>query len=128
MRATTPLTDTATPVHVPEDLPFLESLSWFDARWRELSAFEMLQRYERGFRHRGVTADLSTEEAAFLRLLVLRKHGWPNTRMVEFADQLLKRDGALMRGLLAYRKALIAAKPQLSDVIRNIGRGHELPA
>jgi predicted protein tyrosine phosphatase len=68
------------------------------------------------------------EEAAFLRLLELRKHGWPNTRMVEFADQLLKRDGALMRGLLAYRKALIAAKPQLSDVIRNIGRGHELPA
>ena len=67
------------------------------------------------------------EEAAFLRLLTLRKHGWPNTRMVEFADELLKRDGALMRALLVYRKALIAAKPQLSDVIRNIGRGHELP-
>ena len=27
------------------------------------------------------------EEAAFLRLLELRKHGWPNTRMVEFADR-----------------------------------------
>ena len=67
------------------------------------------------------------EEAAFLRLLDLRKHGWPNTRMVEFADQLLQRDGALMRGLLAYRKALILAKPHLSEVIRNIGRGHELP-
>ena len=52
------------------------------------------------------------EEAAFLRLLELRKHGWPNTRMVEFADQLLKRDGALMCGLLAYRRALIQAKPQ----------------
>jgi predicted protein tyrosine phosphatase len=68
------------------------------------------------------------EEAAFLRLLELRKHGWPNTRMVEFADELLKRDGALMRGLLVYRKALLAAKPHLSEVIRNIGRGHELPA
>jgi predicted protein tyrosine phosphatase len=67
------------------------------------------------------------EEEAFLRLLNLRKHGWPNTRMVEFADQLLKRDGALLRGLLAYRKALIEAKPHLRDVIRNIGRGHELP-
>jgi len=67
------------------------------------------------------------EEEAFLKLLGMRKHGWPNTRMVEFADQLLKRDGALMRALLVYRKALIAAKPQLSDVIRNIGRGHELP-
>jgi predicted protein tyrosine phosphatase len=68
------------------------------------------------------------EEEAFLRLLELRKHGWPNTRMVEFADQLMQRDGALMRGLIAYRRALIQAKPHLSEVIRNIGRGHELPA
>jgi predicted protein tyrosine phosphatase len=67
------------------------------------------------------------EEEAFLRLLQLRKHGWPNTRMVEFADQLLQRNGALMKGLLAYRRALLEAKPQLSEVIRNIGRGHELP-
>ena len=68
------------------------------------------------------------EEAAFLRLMTLRKHGWPNTRMVEFADALLERDGALMRGLLAYRRALLQEKPHLKDVIRNIGRGHELPA
>lgn len=67
------------------------------------------------------------EKEAFLRLLALRKHGWPNTRMVEFADALLARDGALLRGLDAYRKALLDAKPHLKDVIRNIGRGHELP-
>ncbi|MBV8191237.1 MAG: protein-tyrosine-phosphatase [Alphaproteobacteria bacterium] len=67
------------------------------------------------------------EEAAFLRLLRLRKHGWPNTRMVEFADRLLERDGAMMRGLLAYRRALLQEKPHLSEIIRNIGRGHELP-
>ena len=68
MGVITPLTDTTIPI--PEHLPFLESLSWFDTRWRELSAFEMLKRYERGFRHLGVTADLSMEEAAFLRALV----------------------------------------------------------
>jgi len=68
------------------------------------------------------------EEEAFLRLLELRKHGWPNTRMIEFADELLKRDGALMNGLMAYRRAMITAKPHLREVIRNIGRGHELPA
>jgi predicted protein tyrosine phosphatase len=67
------------------------------------------------------------EEAAFLKLLELRKHGWPNTRMVEFADTLLKRDGAMLRGLIAYRRALLEAKPHLSETIRNIGRGHELP-
>jgi predicted protein tyrosine phosphatase len=67
------------------------------------------------------------EEAAFLKLLELRKHGWPNTRMVEFADTLLKRDGAMLRGLSAYRRALLEAKPHLSEIVRNIGRGHELP-
>jgi predicted protein tyrosine phosphatase len=68
------------------------------------------------------------EEAAFLRLLKLRKHGWPNTRMVEFADRLLGRDGAMLCGLVAYRRALLEEKPHLSEIIRNIGRGHELPA
>ncbi|HEY6983066.1 tyrosine phosphatase family protein [Reyranella sp.] len=68
------------------------------------------------------------EEAAFLRLLELRKHGWPNTRMIEFADRLLKRDGAMLNGLVVYRRALLQAKPHLSEIIRNIGRGHELPA
>ncbi len=53
------------------------------------------------------------EEEAFLKLLDLRKHGWPNTRMIEFADTLLKRDGAMLRGLLAYRKALLEVKPHL---------------
>src|SRR6202012_1690941 len=55
------------------------------------------------------------EEEAFLKLLDLRKHGWPNTRMVEFADTLLKRDGAMMNGLLAYRRAMIEAKPHLRE-------------
>ncbi len=67
------------------------------------------------------------EEEAFLKLLDLRKHGWPNTRMIEFADTLLKRDGAMLRGLVAYRKALLDVKPHLKDVVRNIGRGHEIP-
>jgi predicted protein tyrosine phosphatase len=67
------------------------------------------------------------EEAAFLKLLELRKHGWPNTRMVEFADQLLERDGAMLRGLIAYRRALLEVKPHLTEIIRNIGRGHEIP-
>lgn len=63
----------ATPLlRVPEHLPFLESLSWFDTRWRELSPFEMLQRYERGWRHRGVTADPSAEEITFVRALIQR--------------------------------------------------------
>lgn len=68
------------------------------------------------------------EEEAFLALLDMRPHAWPNTRMVQFADALLERDGALLAGLEVYRRMLLKRKPHLAKVIRDIGRGHELPA
>jgi len=55
---------------VPRELPFLESLSWDDRRWRKLSPFEMLQRYEAGWRWPGVLADPTDEELAFVRSLL----------------------------------------------------------
>ena len=48
----------------PRELPFLESLSWNDRGWRELSPLEMLHRYETGWRWRGVLADPTEEERA----------------------------------------------------------------
>lgn len=67
------------------------------------------------------------EIEAFLALLDMRPHAWPNTRIVEFADRLLGRKGAMLEGLVAYRNALLERKPHLRQVIVNIGRGHELP-
>lgn len=67
------------------------------------------------------------EREAFLHLLDMRPHAWPNTRIVTFADQLLDRQGAMMDGLVAFRRELLKRKPQLADIIRNIGRGDELP-
>ncbi|HJQ58568.1 MAG TPA: protein-tyrosine-phosphatase [Vineibacter sp.] len=64
---------------------------------------------------------------AFEALLDMRPHAWPNTRVVDLADRLLARNGAMLEGLAAYRRALLARKPQLRQVIINIGRGHELP-
>lgn len=67
------------------------------------------------------------ETEAFLALLQIRRHAWPNTRVVEMADRILGRGGALLDGLVAYRRALLAQKPELRQIITNIGRGHELP-
>jgi len=67
------------------------------------------------------------ETEAFLSLLEMRPHAWPNTRIVELADRILARRGALLDGLVAYRRALLERKPQLRQIIINIGRGHELP-
>lgn len=57
-------------IAVPHELPFLASLSWSDRRWRELAPIDMLRRYEAGWRWRGVLAEPSAEELAFIRTLV----------------------------------------------------------
>jgi predicted protein tyrosine phosphatase len=67
------------------------------------------------------------EEDAFLALLELRPQAWPNTRMVAFADVLLERQGALGAALATYRRALLRIRPQLSEMVINVGRSHELP-
>ena len=46
-------------ITVPERLPFLESISWFDRRYRDLPPLDMLRRYEAGWRYKGVLADPS---------------------------------------------------------------------
>ena len=65
--------ETAAPdIAVPENLPFLESLSWSDRSYRDLSPLDMLRRYESGWRWLGVLADPSPEEWDFIRALVAR--------------------------------------------------------
>jgi predicted protein tyrosine phosphatase len=67
------------------------------------------------------------EADAFLALLELRPQAWPNKRMVDLADRLLDRGGALRDGLSAYRRALLRVRPHLAQMIMGVGRGHELP-
>ena len=67
------------------------------------------------------------EADAFLALLDLRAQAWPNTRMVQIADRLMARNGALIEGLVAYRRALLEVRPHLAEMIVNVGRGNELP-
>jgi hypothetical protein len=57
-------------ITVPERLPFLESISWFDRNYRDLTAFDMLRRYEAGWRYKDVLADPSPEEWVFIQELV----------------------------------------------------------
>src|SRR5947207_3315551 len=54
---------------MPADLPFLASISWFDLAFRELSPRDMLARYEKGIRHRDVTAPLEGEAPVRVELV-----------------------------------------------------------
>lgn len=68
-----PSPDPAAPdILIPEELPFLKSLSWSDVNYRDLSPLDMLRRYESGWRHLGVLADPSPEEWELIRTLVAR--------------------------------------------------------
>ena len=57
---------------IPSRLPFLASISWFDAMYRDLPPIDMLRRYEAGWRYRGVLGEPSAEETRFIRALVSR--------------------------------------------------------
>jgi hypothetical protein len=59
-------------ISLPQHVPFLESLSWSDQRYRDLPLIDILRRYEAGWRHLGVLADPSPEEWDFIRALATR--------------------------------------------------------
>jgi hypothetical protein len=54
----------------PLNLPFLQAISWYDSSPFELSPASMLERYERGWRFRGVLAELGDEEKEFVAELI----------------------------------------------------------
>ena len=67
------------------------------------------------------------EQAAFDRLFDVRPRAWPNSRMVAMADQLLGRDGALVKALKAHQRGIIKRHPDIAELVTSVGRGHELP-
>jgi|APSaa5957512622_1039677.scaffolds.fasta_scaffold70751_3 hypothetical protein len=63
-------------INIPESLPFLESICW---QTRDIKCFtlsEMLSRYERGWKYRGVLADIEGEELEFVRELAKTMNSW----------------------------------------------------
>lgn len=64
--------ETPRDIPIPEELPFLQSISWFDADFRNLSLLDMLRRYEAGWRFKGVLGEPSREEHEFIRELTTR--------------------------------------------------------
>jgi hypothetical protein len=61
-----------------EDLPFLRSLCWQSEQssLAGLSDLEILDLYERNWRYKGVMADLSDIEAAFIKQLAQQHQSW----------------------------------------------------
>jgi predicted protein tyrosine phosphatase len=67
-----------------------------------------------------------SEEAIFARLLELRPQAWPNSRMIDFADDLLARKGRLLASLGRLYARQLASRPETELFMRSHGRAQEV--
>jgi predicted protein tyrosine phosphatase len=67
-----------------------------------------------------------SEERVFRRLLELRPQAWPNSLMVEFADDQLSRRGRLITALGGLYAQQLAKRPETEQFMRTHGRRREI--
>ena len=65
-------------------------------------------------------------DAVFADVLAIRPQIWPNLRIIEMGDALLRRNGALVAALAEIYRRQIAKDPGLADDFRANGRGREV--
>jgi predicted protein tyrosine phosphatase len=67
-----------------------------------------------------------SEEQIFSQILRLRPQAWPNSLMIEFADDLLGRQGRLVGALGGLYAQQLANRPETEHFMRKHGRGREV--
>lgn len=68
------------------------------------------------------------ESEIFATLAEIRPQAWPNSVMIGHADRQLGLGGALVEALRLHHIAVAHRHPEVRQLIRTVGRGHELPA
>ena len=66
------------------------------------------------------------EAAVADRVRTLRPIAWPNLRMVEFADDILRRDGRLIAAAASLYAGNLARRPDLAEVMGRLNRSREV--
>lgn len=59
-------------------------------------------------------------------LLRIRPLLWPNLRIVEFGDRLLRREGVLLAAVREVYRRQLRRDPSIAEVMRQAGRGREV--
>jgi predicted protein tyrosine phosphatase len=67
-----------------------------------------------------------TEDGLADRLLQTRPQAWPNSRMIEFADELLDRRGRLVAAIAGIYARQLANRPELAEIMRRGNRAREV--
>jgi predicted protein tyrosine phosphatase len=68
------------------------------------------------------------EGALMERLFAIRAKAWPNSRMIGFADEILGRGGRLSEAARQLHARQLAIRPNLAQLMRDLGRGREVDA
>ena len=66
------------------------------------------------------------EDRIFAHLLKIRPEAWPNSLMIGFADDLLRRRGRLMAALGRLYAVQLINRPEMGPYLRKHGRGREV--
>jgi predicted protein tyrosine phosphatase len=67
-----------------------------------------------------------SEDRLFERLVEIRPQAWPNSLMVDFADELLSRKGRLTEALRRHYGRQIQRIPNYVQLMHDLGRGREV--
>jgi predicted protein tyrosine phosphatase len=70
--------------------------------------------------------DRENEDALVARLERTRPQAWPNSLMIGFADQRLRRGGGLTEAVRKIHARRLAARPDLAETMRRLGRAREV--
>jgi predicted protein tyrosine phosphatase len=67
-------------------------------------------------------------DAVFAEVVRIRPQAWPNLRIIELGDAMLRREGALIAAARGLYRARLSARPELAEPLRQGGRGREVGA
>ena len=70
---------------------------------------------------------LGEEDSIFARIREIRPIAWPNSRMVDFADDILGCGGRLSAALRDHYRYQAPRRPEFVEELRRNGRGAEVP-
>lgn len=68
----------------------------------------------------------ASEDSLLERLAEIRPQAWPNSVMIQFADDLLSRDGRLTAALRRHYGRQVRRDPKMAQWMRELGRGREV--
>lgn len=68
-------------IRIPVELPFLQDICWQIDNVYKLTTYEMLERYEQGWRYRETFNSMSKTEKEFIKYLSVQYDSWLDTQL-----------------------------------------------